>query len=247
MNCETWGTKVDAYLDSEMPAEQMAAMQAHVRGCGACAAQMAERMQLKRAIASAGRQFSPSADFRRRVQRQLGAPQRISWRWLAPAAIAAAALIAIFFNLKIWSEAPPQFREIADLHVAALASSNAVDVASTDRHTVKPWFQGKLPFSFDLPELAGTPFTLLGGRMAYLNQSPGAQLIFQVRQHKISVFVFQDRAPLNRGLSSGRQNLPRSLGFSGETWSGRGLRYFVISDASSDDLKALVKLLEAPS
>ena len=86
------------------------------------------------------------------------------------------------------------FSEIADLHVATLASSSPVDVISTDRHTVKPWFQGKIPFAFDLPELQNSEFSLLGGRMTYLDQTPGAHLIYDVRKHHISVFVFQERS-----------------------------------------------------
>ena len=77
--------------------------------------------------------------------------------------------------------------------MATLASANPVDVISTDRHTVKPWFEGKIPFTFNLPELEGSPFALVGGRVSYLNQSPGAELIFRVRQHQISVFIFQER------------------------------------------------------
>jgi anti-sigma factor RsiW len=246
MSDDSWETKIDAYVDSELPPEQMEAMQSHLRGCPACTSQMAERMQLKRAIAVAGRQFQPSAELRHKIQKQIAKRQRLGWRWLVPVAVAVALLLAILPNLRIGNEAPPQFREIADLHVAALAGTNPVDVVSSDRHTVKPWFQGRIPFSFDLPEVGGTPFTLLGGRMAYLEQSPGAQLIFLVRQHKISVFIFQDRPPLNRNLSSTHQNFPAALGFSGETWAARGLRYFVISDANADDVKALARLLESP-
>jgi len=73
------------------------------------------------------------------------------------------------------------FSEIADLHVSTLASSSPVDVISTDRHTVKPWFQGKIPFAFNLPELQNSEFTLIGGRMTYLDQTPGAHLIYDAR------------------------------------------------------------------
>jgi len=135
------------------------------------------------------------------------------------------------------------FSEIADLHVATLASSSPVDVLSTDRHTVKPWFQGKIPFAFNLPELQNTDFTLVGGRMTYLEQTPGAQLIYDVRKHHISVFIFPDgalRANLD-GESISRKNLP----FNMETWSQGGLRYFVIGDASAADLDNLAKLFRA--
>src|SRR5207244_13446718 len=86
------------------------------------------------------------------------------------------------------------FSEIADLHVSTLASSSPVNVISTDRHTVKPWFQGKIAFVFNLPELQNSEFSLLGGRMTYLEQTPGAHLIYDARKHHISVFVFQERS-----------------------------------------------------
>jgi anti-sigma factor RsiW len=103
--------------------------------------------------------------------------------------------------------------ELADLHVATLASAtNPVDVVSTDRHTVKPWFQGKLPFSFNLPEMQNSPLKLIGGRLAYFQQSLGAQLLFEIRKHRISVFIFQNRAALSR-LDSG-SSLRKKLAFS---------------------------------
>src|SRR5208283_4185640 len=135
------------------------------------------------------------------------------------------------------------FSEIADLHVATLASSSPVDVISTDRHTVKPWFQGKIPFAFNLPELQNTEFTLLGGRMAYLDQTPGAQLIYDVRKHHISVFVFQERS-LPARLDENSLS-PKKLPFNMETWSLGGLRYFVIGDASAADIHSLAKLFKA--
>jgi anti-sigma factor RsiW len=141
------------------------------------------------------------------------------------------------------------FGEIADLHVATLASSSPVDVISTDRHTVKPWFQGKIPFAFNLPELQNSEFSLLGGRMTYLDQTPGAQLIYDVRKHHISVFIFQERL-LESELklpASLRENAlsPKKLPFNMETWSQGGLRYFVIGDAGMADIDSLAKLFKA--
>ena len=133
--------------------------------------------------------------------------------------------------------------ELADLHISTLASVNPVDVISTDRHTVKPWFQGKLPFSFNLPELQNSPFKLAGGRLAYFQQSPGAQLLFEFRKHQISVFIFQIRAELSR-LNSG-YSLRGKLAFSSETWTEGGLRYFVVGDASSADIQDLSDLLKS--
>ena len=143
------------------------------------------------------------------------------------------------------------YSEIADLHVATLASSSPVDVISTDRHTVKPWFQGKIPFAFSLPELQNSEFSLLGGRMTYLDQTPGAHLIYDVRKHHISVFVFQERSlslSLTLPASLDETSLsPKQLPFNMETWSQGGLRYFVIGDASAPDIDSLAKLFKAAS
>ncbi|MGA7930221.1 MAG: hypothetical protein WCA20_30035 [Candidatus Sulfotelmatobacter sp.] len=129
--------------------------------------------------------------------------------------------------------------------MATLASSSPVDVISTDRHTVKPWFQGKIPFAFNLPELQNTEFSLLGGRMTYLDQTPGAHLIYDVGKHHISVFVFQEQslpARLDKDPVS-----PKQLPFNLETWSQGGLRYFVIGDASAANIDSLAKLFKAAS
>jgi len=116
--------------------------------------------------------------------------------------------------------------------VAALASGNPVDVVSSDRHTVKPWFQGKLPFTFNLPELQGSNYTLLGGRLVYFRGKAGAQLIYELRKHEFSVFVVQDGG--SSGLSANKDN-----GFSVESWGAGGLQYVILSDAGAADVHTL--------
>jgi anti-sigma factor RsiW len=108
-----------------------------------------------------------------------------------------------------------------------------------DRHTVKPWFQGKIPFTFNLPEQQGSQFSLLGGRVTYLEQSPGAHLIYQIRKHEISVIILQDRSQ-ETSLS---KNVVRQSWFNVETWTQNGLRFFVIGDTSGDDIRVLSTLL----
>jgi anti-sigma factor RsiW len=162
------------------------------------------------------------------------------------AVTATAALLLMAGFITLWLQRPradeQALNELADLHVSALASANPVDVVSTDRHTVKPWFEGKLPFSFDLPDLANSQFKLLGGRLAYFQQNPGAQLLFQLRKHQISVFIFQNRGGAER-LSSGSWLGPE-LGFNNETWAAGGLRYFVIGDCGAADIHRLSELLK---
>ena len=247
MVCESWKTKLETYLDGELPSEQMREFDAHVHSCASCAADALDQVQMKRAVQVAGKRYVPSADFRRRVQNSIAKPRR-SFRmaWM----LAAAAMVLIVGSLASAylagrSGRDRMFSEIADLHVETLASSTPVDVVSTDRHTVKPWFQGKIPFAFNLPELQNTEFSLLGGRMTYLDQTPGAHLIYDVRKHHISVFVFQERA-LPAGLNMGSR-APKSSPFNMETWSQNGLRYFVIGDASPTDISQLANLFKASS
>jgi anti-sigma factor RsiW len=247
MVCESWKAKLDTYLDGEVPEQEMHTFDAHVRTCPSCSADALARVQLKRTIQVAGKRFTPSAEFRRRVQQRIAAKPRrsfnLGWMFAAAAILVVGTLTSVYLGTR--SGRDQVFSEIADLHVATLASSSPVDVVSTDRHTVKPWFQGKIPFAFNLPELQDSEFSLLGGRMTYLEQTPGAHLIYDVRKHHISVFVFQERSlPAERNEDSlSKKQLPFNL----ETWSQGGLRYFVIGDASTADIENLAKLLKAAS
>jgi anti-sigma factor RsiW len=248
MVCESWKAKLDTYLDGEVPEEEMRTFDAHVRTCPFCSGDALARVQMKRAIQAAGRRYTPSAEFRKRMQQKIAANPRRSFG-LAWTLAAAAAVILVVGTLTsdylgTRSSGDRAFSEVADLHVAALASSSLVDVISTDRHTVKPWFQGKIPFAFNLPELQNTEFSLLGGRMTYLEQTPGAHLIYDVRKHHISVLVFQERSLPTR---LGENPVSRKQPFNMETWTQGGLRYFVIGDASSADIDSLAKLFKAAS
>src|SRR6266446_6412758 len=247
MVCETWTEKLDIYLDGELPAAEARALGEHLRGCPGCAAESVNRVQQKRALQAAGQRFMPDPAFRARIQQSVAArrPARWSRLWFPALAGALALLIvgALFLNVNRDRRNEQRLlSELADLHVATLASSNPVDVISTDRHTVKPWFAGKIPFTFNLPELQDSAFTLVGGKVSYLNQSPGAELIFRVRQHQISVFIFQERAVGDVHADDAAQS---ALSFNVRSWSHNSLRYFVIGDASSEDLDKLSGLIKA--
>ncbi|MGZ4731255.1 MAG: anti-sigma factor family protein [Terriglobales bacterium] len=247
MACELWTEKLDAYVDGELPADEARALDEHLRGCASCAAEGLRKVQQKRAVQAAGQKFTPDLAFRNRIQKSIAAPRSSPWRrhWLPIfATVTAAVLIASAFLLTQYRRGGEQqlVSELVDQHVATLASPNPVDVVSTDRHTVKPWFEGKIPFTFNLPELQGSAFTLVGGRVAYVNQSPGAELIFRVRQHQISVFIFQERG---LGGARGNEAVRTALSFEVRSWCHNGLCYFVIGDASAQDLYQLSELLKA--
>jgi anti-sigma factor RsiW len=247
MACERWTEKLDAYADGELPAAEARELDEHLRGCASCAAEGLRKVQLKRAVQAAGQKFTPDPAFRNRIQRSIAAPRSSSWkrRWLPVVVTAMAAVLIASAFLLTQSQRRGErqlMSELVDQHVATLASSNPVDVVSTDRHTVKPWFEGKIPFTFNLPELQGSPFALAGGRVAYVKQSPGAELIFRIRQHQISVFIFQERALEGAG---GSESARTALSFEVRSWCRNGLCYFVIGDAGAQDLGQLAELLKA--
>jgi len=248
---ETWIGKLDAYLDGELDSRQMEKLDRHLRECPGCTAETLRRLQWKRAIHSAGQCYVPDPALRERIQRGISPAKPAWWQWRATFAAAAAVLLLFAGARMVQQEVfQPKQRlaqesrivgELADLHVTTLASANPVDVVSSDRHNVKPWFAGKIPFSFDLPELQGSQFELVGGRVAYLEQSPGAQLLFKVRKHQISVFIFQARV-LPADFARAQDMEARS--FHLESWQRNGLQYFVMGDVAPDDLHALSALME---
>jgi anti-sigma factor RsiW len=246
MGCEQWRGKLDAYADGELDPAETNAVGTHLRGCAACAADVLERVQMKRSVQMAGKRYAASAELRNRITKSVAAKPRreTGWHWKILALPALSVLIlSVGINLYVGRETARRQRvysELADLHVAALASATPVDVLSTDRHTVKPWFQGKIPFTFNLPELQGSEFTLLGGRVTYVAQTPGAHLIYRVRKHEVSVFIFQDRGEETASLASGPVH---ALSFNVENWTQNGLRYFVVGDVGAEEIQALSKLL----
>ena len=246
MACEQWREKLDAYVDGELPLADEQALREHFKSCANCAADALDRVQMKRSIQTAAMRFRPDPAFRARVRASISARSstKRAWHWAPTFAFAAACvvLIAVLWTSHFRSHTREQqlVSELVDLHVATLASASPVDVISTDRHTVKPWFEGKLPFTFDLPELQGSPFTLVGGRASYLNQSAGAELIFRLRQHNISAFIFQESA-MRQGCNLASAS---EFNFHLDSWTRNGLCYFVVGDVNTEDLGKLAALLK---
>lgn len=254
MTCDPWRDKLEAYVDSassqeELSPEELANLEAHLRTCSSCAADALGRLQMKRMTQAAAARYSPSPQLQLRIERSIRKKRGPLWgfAWMQGMRLAmapAAVLLVLVVALTVWlrhSAREQALAELVDLHVSTLASANPVDVISSDRHTVKPWFQGKLPFTFNLPELQNSSFKLLGGRVMYFEHSPGAQLLFQIRSHQLSVVILQDRPgtiPFAMGVTA-----TRVLAFNLETWSEDGLRYVVISDASPADVHELSVLI----
>jgi anti-sigma factor RsiW len=242
MSSDAWRDRLDAYVDGELPDGEVRPLEEHLGTCHACAAEALKRMQMKRATHLAAMRFTPSPEFRERIRKSI-APKRHRFSFPMITPLAVAALLLVVVGISTWIAMRRTAREqtvaqLLDMHVAALASPNPVDVVSSDRHTVKPWFQGKLPFTFNLPELQGSQYTLLGGKLVYFQGKPAAQLIYALKKHEFSVFIVQDSA--SAALADARQN-----GFSTESWTAGGLRYVAMSDAGAADVHALGDLLRS--
>lgn len=246
MTCNDWQAKIDTYLDDELPADQARAMDAHLHACTACSAETLARSTLKRSIHLAGKMFAPDPELRKRIAAGIQPKASGSrWSWMPAAAAATTAVLVFALGALLWmrhAQSQQLISEVTDLHVATLASANRVDVVSSDKHTVKPWFAGKVPFTFNLPDLDGSTFELIGGKLTYFDQNPGAELLFGVRKHVISVFIFKDNAEVRR--QSDFVNAQR-LAFNVESWSDAGLRYVMVSDAGRADLDDLRARLSA--
>jgi anti-sigma factor RsiW len=252
MSCDLTQRSLDAYVDDSCTPEVSAAIEAHLRDCPSCTAEALSRLQAKQFTRAAAGRYAPSPEFRLRVETSLRKHSKPSWistlgfGWRPRLAFSTLALALILASVMFWSRhtaSEQAMTELLDLHVATLASSNPVDVVSTDRHTVKPWFQGKLPFTFNLPELQNTPFQLLGARLMYFHHAPGAQLLYEVRKHQISVFILEDKAGTT--LPSAMIGTTREKGFSIDTCSESGLRYIILGDTTAADIHALSELLRA--
>jgi anti-sigma factor RsiW len=208
---------LNALADGELTEDQLAIANEHLAGCPACTSSALYQSLLKSSTAKAGQRYAPSAQLQERLAQMvsqsnskpndlgllgaeaLGASSSSRPGW--PGWATAAALILVIFagmatvrystrRADIASaEKAELITEVFDQHVATLASSQPAQVLSTDRHTVKPWFQGRIPFSFNLPESLPQGMTLDGANLAYLHNQPVAQLLYSIGKHRVSVFV----------------------------------------------------------
>ena len=238
MNCQ-WREKIGVYVDGEMEPAAEQAFAGHLQSCADCSAAVVEQQEIKKAVRLAGKRFTPPPDLYASVRKQIHS-RETAWPWKRWSVLAASvALLAVFtFVLLSRPGSSATTAQLIDQHVTMMASVSPFDVISEDRHTVKPWFQGKLPFTFNLPELnAQSDFKLLGGKLVYAQHSPGAEVVYQVRQHKISVFIFQD----DNLKGSSWEN---SQAFTVRSWLQGGLRYCIVTDAAREDADRLRSLLE---
>jgi anti-sigma factor RsiW len=243
--------EVSAYVDGELNSNQAEGFLRHLESCHRCSLRVLAETQVKTATAREGSRFAPSAEVLARLtatlhqktpgRTDIALVPRSGFRWIAWYAVAASiVLLAVFGAWRQVRVSNATAAEIVDQHLAMLSSGATPEIESTDRHTVKPWFQGRLPFSFNLPEANALPpdTTLRGADLAYINGQPAAQLIFTIGKHEASVFL-TERAGNGLVLAPGTRS-----GFNLRTAAAAELRLTAVSDVSPAQLDALVTALE---
>jgi anti-sigma factor RsiW len=242
--------QLTAYVDDELSSGEVYGVQQHLAACHRCAIGVLSATQLKAATSRAGQRFAapPEALARLRAQLRPQEPKKAArvypfraYRFRTFAWTALAACLVLAVSLIGWRQtrqANALSAELLDQHLATLSSGAAPEVISTDRHTVKPWFQGKLPFSFNLPEVLPADTILKGANFTYLDGQPAALLLFTIHKHEVSVFLTQRSGMAMVPTASGIRS-----GFNIHYASTHDLRIVAVSDVNPVDLERLLSAL----
>ena len=238
-------SQVDAYLDGELAATDAVELEAHLAGCASCGRFRDDRLALRAAIAA--RIPRPEAPdlLRQRVRvalREATTSSRArgpaAWRWLALAASLAIVAIGSWRLGTRHAASEILADQVLASHVRSLMPGHLDDVVSSDQHTVKPWFNGKLDFSPPVHDFSGRGYPLLGGRLDYLNGRPVAALVYGRRQHLINVFLWPAAGPVGSGAPLVRQ------GYHLLHWTTPEYAYWVASDLGLSELTDFAGLLQ---
>ncbi|MBI5612626.1 MAG: anti-sigma factor [Gammaproteobacteria bacterium] len=246
MSCEHTQQLLDAYVDGELDVEKSLAIEQHLSACPACRKRHEARRWVRVAVQSQARYFTVPDPAVRRIQAHLdkagGGGRTLPARWLSLAATAAIAALlgsgTTFWIGRTSSEDLLTQEAVANHSRSLMVAGRITDISSSDQHTVKPWFNGRVDFSPLVVDLTAQGFALVGGRLDYLDNHPVAALVYRHRQHLINLFVWPDdksaAAPMRAFARHGYHVLH---------WSGGGMRYWAVSDLNPADLKAFGELL----
>jgi anti-sigma factor RsiW len=253
MSCTETEEVIHGYLDGELDLVRSLAVDQHLKDCPACTRAYRERQSLRTAMAGGPLYFEAPNSLKKRVHsavRQASKVERRAegrhwrWNWTWPSLVVplgtAALVMAIALPLVMGnSPKDPQVEEILSAHVRSLMVDHLTDVASSDQHTVKPWFDGKVDFAPPVNNLADHGFPLAGGRLDYVDGRPVAALVYQRHKHFINLFIW----PASSNSTSAEKLAVRQ-GYNLIHWNESGMTFWAVSDlnpAELSDFKQFIK------
>jgi anti-sigma factor RsiW len=236
MTCDETEILQHALIDGELDAGHAREVEDHIATCPRCAAQLQAYREMSKAVAGADLRYAAPPELRRRIEAALPQARMPNRRAVlrgfamgsAASAIAATGLVAII--LRSDDEARIQ-SEVVSAHLRSLQAGHLTDVLSTDQHTVKPWFNGKLDVAPPVVDLTAQGFTLIGGRLDYVDTRPIGAIVYRRRSHVINLFVAQTASTERRAAK-----IEALQGFNIRRWSERGLNFWAVSDLAKDEL-----------
>jgi len=255
MNCQEIETLKHAYADRELDLVRTTEIEHHLSDCRACAQAYENIRALSSALKSADLYFKAPAQLQRRIRESLGAenkdaptlqrsnaPTLFWWQWLKwGIPVAGTALIAVLLATALIRPSADErlAQEVTASHLRSLMANHLTDVASSDQHTVKPWFAGKVDFAPPVKDLAAQGFPLVGGRLDYLQDRPVAALVYQRNQHKINLFIW----PATRSANTTEKSAVRR-GCNLIHWNESGMTFWAVSDLNPTELREFAELMK---
>jgi anti-sigma factor RsiW len=258
MNCQECYGYIDAYIDNELDIASTILVKQHLRACFGCQQLLETRKAVGALLDNPQVRFEVPDSLFGRIQSALPASrsevkQRSSGRLVIPwftIPFALAATIAVIFGLIFLNQGGVFDRshgnalaqDVISSHDRSLLATHLLDVPSTDQHTVKPWFDGKLKFSPPVHDFAERGFRLTGGRLDYLNGREVAALVYQRRLHVINLFIWPSASERNTAAESFTKD-----GYNVSHWDRDGFEFWAVSDVNAEDLRTFAGLEMQPS
>jgi anti-sigma factor RsiW len=248
MNCSEVRALLDGHLDGELDLVRTVAIEDHLRTCDACSQIDQAQRQLRSALRSEELYFRAPAHLERQVRTAARRAGRVLWLprpapagWLGIAAAAAAvAVLAVLVGPLLWRPSPREqiAQDVVAAHIRSLMPGHLTDVPSSEQHTVKPWFAGKLAFSPPVADLSGEGFPLVGGRLDFAAGRPVAALVYRRGGHLINLFVWPSASTRDSAESADAR-----LGYNLLSWAGNQTNFWAVSDLNATELRQFTRLV----